>query len=246
MKFKDHMRQITETIFVPIHPAGWPFILIFAFVSIMLAMIEDDLGFLGLVLTAWCVYFFRNPDRTVPQRKGLIVSPADGIVSMITKAPLPAELEVLDEKDPLYSGQELTRVSVFLNVFDVHVNRNPIEGTVTQAVYHPGKFLNATLDKASTDNERNTLVVDIADQKSSIAFVQIAGLVARRILCDAKVGDVLKTGERYGMIRFGSRTDIYLPPGTEPMVSIGQRMIGGETVIADMKSKEGARKGEIV
>ena len=246
MKLKDYLKQTADTIFVPIHPAGWPFILGFAFASILLAMLADELGFLGLILTAWCVYFFRNPDRTVPQRQGLIVSPADGIVSMITKAPLPAELETLDANDPLYSGQELTRVSVFLNVFDVHVNRNPIAGTVTQAVYHPGKFLNATLDKASVDNERNTLVVDIDGADSSIAFVQIAGLVARRILCDAKVGDVLKTGQRYGIIRFGSRTDIYLPPGVEPMVAIGQRMIGGESVIADMQSKEGARTGEII
>lgn len=245
-KITDLVKQAMDTIFVPIHPAGWPFILIFAFVSILLAMVEDTLGFIGLILTAWCVYFFRNPDRTVPQREGLIVSPADGMVSLITKAPLPAELEALDETDTLYSGQELTRVSVFLNVFDVHVNRNPIAGTVTQAVYHPGKFLNATLDKASSDNERNTLVVKIKDQPNSIAFVQIAGLVARRILCDAKVGDTLKTGERYGMIRFGSRTDIYLPPGVEPMVSVGQRMIGGESVIADMKSDEAARTGEIV
>lgn len=245
-KLIQHARQAGKTLFVPIHPAGWPFILGFAFVSIILAMVADELGFLGLILTAWCVYFFRNPDRHVPQRKGLIVSPADGVVSMITKAALPPELETGDETDPLFTAKTLTRVSIFLNVFDVHVNRNPIAGKVTQAVYHPGKFFNAELDKASEHNERNTLVVKIDDHKSSIAFVQIAGLVARRILSEAKVGDDLKTGERYGMIRFGSRVDIYLPPRVTPMVCVGQKMIGGESIIADLDSKEKQRESEIV
>ncbi len=245
-KIMQHARQALNTIFVPIHPAGWPFILAFAFASIILAMIEDDLGFIGLILTAWCVYFFRNPDRHIPQRKGLIVSPADGTVSMITKATLPPELETSDETDPLFKAKTLTRVSIFLNVFDVHVNRNPIAGKVTQAVYHPGKFFNAELDKASEHNERNTLVVKIDDNKSSIAFVQIAGLVARRILSEAKVGDDLKTGERYGMIRFGSRVDIYLPPKVMPMVCVGQKMIGGESIIADLDSKEKQREAEVV
>lgn len=245
-EFMKLIKQAGKTIFVPVHPAGWPFIVGFAVASILLAMLADGLGFIGLVLTAWCLYFFRNPERVTPQRDGLIVSPADGIVSMITKAPLPPELESDDAEDPLFKAKNLTRISVFLNVFDVHVNRNPIEGTVTQAVYHPGKFFNASLDKASTDNERNSLVVKIKDHASSIAFVQIAGLVARRILCDAKVGDHLKTGETYGIIRFGSRVDIYLPPRVNPMVAVGQRMIGGETVIADLKSKEKQREGEKV
>jgi phosphatidylserine decarboxylase len=239
-------KQAMKTIFVPVHPAGWPFIVGFAVVSVILAMLDESLGVIGLILTAWCLYFFRDPVRVTPQRDGLVISPADGIVSMITKAPLPPELESDDAEDPLYNAKTLTRISVFLNVFDVHVNRNPIAGTVTQAVYHPGKFLNASLDKASVDNERNSLVVKIDDHKSSIAFVQIAGLVARRILCDAKVGDQLKTGEKYGIIRFGSRMDIYLPPRVNPMVSVGQRMIGGETVLADLKSKEKQRIGEVV
>ena len=238
--------QIKKTFFVPIHPAGWPFIVGFAVVSILLAMLAEFLGFVGLVLTLWCIYFFRDPVRVTPDRTGLLVSPADGIVTAIKDAPLPAELETDNTDDPLFAAKSLTRISIFLNVFDVHVNRNPIKGKVTQVAYFPGKFFNASLDKASVDNERNSLVVKIDGQPSSIAFVQIAGLVARRILCDAKVGDTLETGQRYGMIRFGSRVDIYLPPGTAPMVIEGQRMLGGETVIADMTSNETQRIGRVV
>lgn len=241
------IKQSLKTVFIPVHPAGWPFIAGFAVVSILLAMLEESLGFIGIVLTGWCFYFFRDPVRVTPQKEGLIVSPADGIVSAITKAPLPAELESdASSKDPLFTAKNLTRISIFLNVFDVHVNRAPIAGTVTQAVYHPGKFLNASLDKASIDNERNSLVIKMDDHKSSIAFVQIAGLIARRILCDAKEGDHLKTGERYGIIRFGSRVDIYLPPRVNPMVVVGQRMIGGETILADLNGKGKAMEGAVV
>lgn len=240
------LNQIKSTLFIPIHTAGWPFIVGFAIVSIILAMIAELLGFIGLVLTLWCIYFFRNPVRVTPQRPGLIVSPADGTVVSVGPAPLPAELESDNPEDPLFAEKSLTRVSIFLNVFDVHVNRNPIAGKVTQVAYHPGKFLNASLDKASVDNERNSVVVKIDDHDASIAFVQIAGLVARRILCDAKKGDHLKTGQHYGIIRFGSRLDIYLPPKAVPMVAVGQRMIGAETVIADLDTKEKPRTGAVV
>jgi len=240
---KDMVRQATKTICIPIHPAGWPFIFAFALVTILLSFVANELGYIGLVLTLWCVYFFRNPVRVTPERPGLIVSPSDGVVSMITKAPLPPELETDDENDPLFKAKNLTRVSVFLNVFDVHVNRIPVDGTVTQVVYHPGKFLNANMDKASLENERNTILMKIKDNKSSIAFVQIAGFIARRILCDAKEGTEMQAGEHYGIIRFGSRMDIYLPPRVQPSVIVGQRMIGGETVIADLNSKEKAMTG---
>lgn len=246
MKVLLHMmKQAGKTIFIPIHPAGWPFIIGFALASLLLALIYDPLGWVGFVLTLWCIYFFRNPVRVTPIREGLIISPADGIVQSITKAPLPPELESDDPKDPLFKAKSLTRVSVFLNVFDVHVNRVPASGEITQVVYHPGKFLNAALDKASLDNERSAVLMKLKGHDSSIAFVQIAGFVARRIICNLKAGQQVKGGEEYGIIRFGSRADIYLPPRVMPQVVVGQSMIGGETVIADFASKEASREGEI-
>ena len=243
---KSMFVQACKTLCISIHSAGWPFIVSFAIASTLLALLYEPLGFIGLVLTLWCVYFFRDPVRVTPTREGLVISPADGIVCGVSKVPLPAEIDPTgNEDDPLFKAKTLTRVSVFLNVFDVHVNRVPASGEVTQVIYHPGKFLNASLDKASEHNERSTVVMRLEDKKSSIAFVQIAGLIARRILCDAKVGRTYKTGERYGIIRFGSRMDIYLPPRVMPTVVVGQRMIGGETVIADMKSTETAREGEV-
>lgn len=243
---KSVICQAAKTLIVPVHPAGWPFIAGFAIVSILLALLSEFLGFAGLVLTLWCVYFFRDPVRVTPARAGLVVSPADGIVQAVTKAELPAEIDVTGhEDDPLFKAKTLTRISIFLNVFDVHVNRVPADGEVTQVLYHPGKFLNAALDKASLENERATVVMKLADKDSSIAFVQIAGLVARRILCDAKKGTSYKAGERYGIIRFGSRMDIYLPPRAMPLVAVGQRMIGGETVLADLQSGEKTREGEV-
>ncbi len=191
-------------------------------------MVSDGLGIAGVVLTLWCVYFFRDPDRVTPARDGLIVSPADGVVQLIDKAPPPAELDMGD--DPR------TRVCVFMNVFNVHVNRIPIDGTLTALSYRPGKFLNASLDKASELNERQSLRLTMADGRD-IAFVQIAGLIARRILCDVALGQTVKAGERFGMIRFGSRVDVYLPDGVEPLVSAGQTSVAGETVIADMNTK---------
>ncbi|MBK1664207.1 phosphatidylserine decarboxylase family protein [Rhodospirillum rubrum] len=218
-----------------IHPEGWRFISIFAAVTLGLWLWEDWLVVPGLVLTIWCVYFFRNPKRTVPDRLGLVVTPASGIVQMVGLVDPPAEL-ALDPPGPRQ------RISVFMSVFDCHVNRCPVGGTVRKIVYAPGKFVNATLDKASADNERNSVVLDIG-QSRDLAFVQIAGLVARRIRCDLVEGQSVLTGEIMGLIRFGSRLDIYLPPGAAPLVAPGQSCISGETVLADLASAEPERLG---
>ena len=225
-----------KSVLVPINPAGWPFIAIFAAVALVLAFIAEPLGWIGVVLTLWCVYFFRDPDRITPIREGLVIAPADGRVSLIDEAVPPAELEMGDEALP--------RVCIFMNVFNVHVNRAPMDGTITKLAYRPGQFLNADLDKASELNERQSLLMKSTDGHD-IAFVQIAGLVARRIVCQVNEGTALKAGERFGLIRFGSRVDVYMPKGTAPMVAVGQLMTAGESVIADLASKETARIGEI-
>ncbi len=230
------LKTIWKTMSFPIHPAGWPFILGFVVITFIFFLISCFLGIIGAVLTIWCVYFFRNPIRHIPTREGLIVSPADGIVSQIKhNVPLPIELNVPESK------ADYTQISIFLNVFNVHVNRVPFAGVVKQVIYHPGKFLNASLDKASDENERSTTLVETKDG-NLYAFVQIAGFVARRILNDLKDGDNVTTGQHMGIIRFGSRVDIYCPKGTNPMVNVGQTMIGGETVIADFKSREKTRE----
>lgn len=237
---------IRDTVCIPVHPAGWPFIGGFAVLALILAQGGAVPGFIGLVLTVWCLYFFRCPKRVTPSRDGLVVSPADGLVQMIVEAPLPPELaDSRTDGDALFATETVTRVSIFLNVFDVHVQRIPADGEVKKVVYHPGKFLNASLDKASTDNERSTVLLKPAGRNDSIAFVQIAGLVARRIICKAVAGQQAKAGEIYGLIRFGSRVDIFLPKGVAPQVIVGQRAIGGETVIADFASAEAARTGEV-
>lgn len=225
-----------DSVIVPVHKAGWPFIAIFAVGSVVLFVFSDFLGWIGTILTLWCVYFFRDPPRVTPSRDGLVVSPADGLVHSVVEGPAPKELEMGDEK--------VWRVSIFLSVFDVHVNRSPISGRVTKAVYRPGKFVNAALDKASEDNERQSLRIE-ADPGKRIAVVQIAGLIARRIICDVREGDRIDAGERYGLIRFGSRVDLYLPAGVQPLVVVGQRATGGETVIADLHSGEPRRMGEV-
>lgn len=225
-----------KTPLVPIHRAGWPFIALFAAAAIVMAAFSELLGFAGTVLTVWCVYFFRNPDRVTPERDGLIISPADGIVQMIDQTAPPKELGM---------GEGLrSRVAVFMNVFDVHVNRVPLGGTITALHYRPGKFLNASLDKSSEFNERQSLRLTMADGRDMV-FVQIAGLIARRILCDVTEGQTVKTGERFGMICFGSRVDIYLPEGVEPLVAVGQRSVAGETVFADIRAQEPARTGRV-
>jgi phosphatidylserine decarboxylase len=247
---KDLIAIIRKTLFVPVHPAGFPFIAIFAVIALLLSLASETLGFAGLVLTLWCVFFFRNPARVTPVREGLVVSPADGLVSLISEVPLPPELDDCKGTagsptgDALCDAEKTIRVSVFLNVFDVHVNRIPIDGEIRKVVYHPGKFLSANLDKASLENERSTVLMKVAGQNTSVAFVQIAGLVARRIICKLAAGQQVRAGELYGLIRFGSRVDIYLPPGVQPLVCVGQRMIGGESVIADLQSTEARRAGE--
>lgn len=215
--------NMASTILKPMHPEGRRFVAIFAAVTVVLFLLWEPLGWIGAGLTVWCYYFFRDPDRVTPQRPGLIVSPADGIVSLIEPAIPPAELGMPDTP--------LTRVSVFMNVFNCHVNRAPVAGTVAAIAYRPGKFLNASLDKASVDNERNSLRLTMADGRD-IAVVQIAGLVARRIVCFVAPQTALATGERFGLIRFGSRLDVYLPAGVVPDVAIGQTMVAGETIIA--------------
>ena len=215
--------KMTDTFIKPMHPEGIKFVAIFAAITLVLFLIWDPLGWIGVGLTVWCYYFFRDPKRAVPQGAGLVVSPADGVISLIEKAVPPVELGM--------GPAALTRVSVFMSVFNCHVNRAPVAGTVGAMSYRPGKFLNASLDKASVDNERNSIRIDMADGRS-IAVVQIAGLVARRILCFAVKGQDLRTGERFGLIRFGSRLDVYLPDGVEPQVALGQTCVAGETVIA--------------
>jgi len=228
-------QDMLSTVVKPIHKEGYKFIGIFAAATVILFLIWQPLGWIGLGLTVWCYYFFRDPERQTPVREGLLVSPADGVISLIEPAVPPAELEM--------GAQALTRVSVFMNVFDCHVNRAPIGGRITKIAYRPGKFLNASMDKASDDNERNSMALEMPDGRK-IAVVQIAGLVARRILCEVAEGDVLATGARFGMIRFGSRVDVYLPEGVQPLVALGQTMISAETVIADLTSIEPRRIAE--
>ena len=223
-----------NTFIKPMHREGIKFILIFSVTSLILFFIYIPLGWVGIGLTIWCYYFFRDPKRTIPVRDGLLVSPADGVISLIEKTMPPPELDI--EKE------ELTRISVFMNVFNCHVNRSPIAGKVMEINYRPGKFFNASLDKASVDNERNSLVLQVPDGRQ-IVVVQIAGLVARRIVSFVKPKQTLRIGQRFGLIRFGSRVDIYLPTGVQPLVCIGQIMVSGETVIADLNSKELARDG---
>jgi phosphatidylserine decarboxylase len=215
------------TFLKPMHPEGYKFVAIFALISAALFWLWEPLGWLGIGLTVWCYYFFRDPKRSVPQDANLILSPADGIISLIEPAVPPAELGM--------GPKALTRVSVFMNVFNCHVNRAPIAGDITAVAYRPGKFFNASLDKASVDNERNALAIRIADGRQ-IAVVQIAGLVARRIVCWGKPGQAIAAGERFGLIRFGSRLDVYLPEGVAPLVTLGQTMVAGESIIAHLNS----------
>ena len=217
--------NMLDTFIKPMHPEGWRFVAIFGAITALLFFVWDPLGWIGLGLTVWCYYFFRDPIRSVPLDEGLIVSPADGVISLIERAVPPEELGM--------GPEALLRVSVFMNVFNCHVNRMPVAGQIDAIAYRPGKFLNASLDKASSDNERNSLAIRMADGRK-VAVVQIAGLVARRIVCFTRVGQTLRMGDRFGLIRFGSRLDVYLPEGVEPQVALGQTMVAGETVIADL------------
>jgi phosphatidylserine decarboxylase len=233
---KVHEVSLLKVVLVPIHREGWPFIAVFAVAAVLLGVLWQPLGWVGALLTAWCAFFFRDPDRVTPIRPGLIISPADGLVQMIGEAVPPVELGM--------GAEPRMRISVFMNVFDVHVNRAPTYGRIVKVAYRPGKFVNAALDKASADNERMSLRMELDDGRE-VAFVQIAGLVARRILCWAKEGQQLRAGERFGMIRFGSRVDVFLPDGVQPLVMCGQRTYAGETVLADLNSAEPARQGEV-
>ncbi len=220
--FVDLLKMVS----FPIHKEGYKFILIFGLATIILALLSDTIGLIGLVLTAWCIFFFRDPERVIPVEDKVIVSPADGVVTRVDYGvEAPAEVG--------WGNKKVNKISIFLNVFNVHVNRAPIAGTITKIVYTPGKFLSANLDEASVENERNIAVVKTADG-TEIAFAQVAGLVARRIVSDLKEGQLVKTGDRYGIIRFGSRADLYFPEGVEIKVLIGQTMIGGESIIARM------------
>ena len=215
----------------PIHREGLPFIGTFALVSLFLFWLWSPLGWLGTMATLWCIEFVRDPERVTPVREGIAVSPADGRVSRITNAVPPKDLEL--------GERPLPRVSIFMSVFDCHVNRSPVTGKIERIAYHHGAFLSADLDKASENNERNSLV--IATEKGRIGVVQIAGLVARRILCFVRAGATVGVGERIGMIRFGSRLDVYLPDGVRPLVAEGQTAIAGETIIADLRAGDPQR-----
>jgi phosphatidylserine decarboxylase len=228
--------SMLSTFIKPMHREGRKFVAIAAAVTVVLFLIWEPLGWIGTGLTIWVYYFFRDPVRVTPVRAGLMVSPADGVVSLLEPAVPPEELGL--------GSAPMTRISVFMSVFNCHVNRIPLEGRITAVAYRPGKFLNASLDKASVDNERNGLALELEDGRR-YGVVQIAGLVARRILCEAKEGQSMRTGERFGLIRFGSRLDVYLPDGVAPLVAIGQTMVAGETVLADFASDEPARLGGI-
>ncbi|MBR0650503.1 phosphatidylserine decarboxylase [Roseomonas terrae] len=220
------LEQSLRMVLAPPHPAARPFLIGGGAAALLgLIVLGNWLFWLGVIFVAFCLYFFRDPERVPPDRPGMVLAPADGHVVSVGMAVPPLELGLGDA--PRW------RVAIFLSVLDVHVNRMPTDGTVTRIAYHHGKFVSANLDKASDENERNALAIALPDGRD-LAVVQIAGLVARRILCDAKVGDSVQAGERFGIIRFGSRTDVYLPHGVLPLAREGQTMIGGETVIAEL------------
>lgn len=227
---------ILETIFeqmAPVHADGHKFIAIGAAATLLFFVLWPPVGWLLALVTAWIVYFFRDPPRVTPLRDGLVVSAADGRISGIEAVKPPAELAL--------GPEDRVRISTFLSVFDVHINRSPVAGKIIRSVYVPGAFFNAALDKASEENERRAIVVQTA-RGSEIGVVQIAGLVARRIVTFSNEGDNLRAGQRFGLIRFGSRVDIYLPPGKVALVSVGQRVVGGETIFADLDSNEPERE----
>jgi phosphatidylserine decarboxylase len=226
--------------YFPFHHEGFPYMGGAALITIFLAVFGWKFFLPGLLVTAWVFYFFRDPGRVTPVRPGLIVSPADGKIVAIQ--------EVEPDDDIGLDKAARTRISIFLNIFDVHVNRIPADGTVVSRNYRKGKFFNAALDKASVDNERMSVVIQLTGEhpraEARLGVVQIAGLIARRIVCTVQKDETVLAGERYGIIRFGSRVDVYLPQGVQPLVSVGQYMLGGETVLADCASSETARQAE--
>ncbi len=227
--------QSITTSFAPIHKEGWRFVAIFAAITVLFFWLGFQLvGWIGVVLTAWCAYFFRDPERVTPLQDGLVISPADGRVSAIENVIPPPELDLPREM--------MTRISIFMNVFDVHVNRSPVPARITKITYIPGLFVNAELDKASEDNERQALTLETSGGVK-LGVVQIAGLIARRIVKFVNDGDNLDVGQRFGLIRFGSRVDVYLPNGIAPLACLGQRAIAGETVLADLNATGAGRTG---
>ncbi len=220
-------------VFVPIHRDGHKFLGIGLALAILFFLVWPPVGWICALFTAWVAYFFRDPDRVTPLREGLVIAPSDGRIASIEKVMPPPELGL--------EGSERVRVSIFLSLFDMHINRAPVAGRIIRSVYVPGAFLRASDDKASDDNERRALVVE-TPSGIQIAVLQIAGMISRRIVTFAGEGDTLGVGQRFGLIRFGSRVDVYLPEGKVALVSVGQRMIAGETVIADLKSDEPERE----
>jgi phosphatidylserine decarboxylase len=217
--------NLSHNLLPPLDRDGWVFLALFVFVTALLFWAWWPLGWAGVVLSLWCAYFFRDPARVCPAGPNWVLSPADGIVSGIGPAVPPAEIGL--------GSTAQTRISVFMNVFNVHVNRSPVDGEIAAIAYRKGRFFNASLDKASEFNERNALRIQTS-AGASLGVVQIAGLVARRIRCDRKVGDMVFAGQKFGLIRFGSRVDVYLPAGIAPLVNVGQIMVAGETVLADL------------
>jgi phosphatidylserine decarboxylase len=233
--------SIKTSVLVPIHPAGTPFIAIFVILTAIIGWIWSPLYFVGFILTIWCIYFFRNPNRVTPilsgvNKNNLIIAPADGRIIEISKV-------IPDQELGLPDG-DWQRICIFMNVFDVHVNRSPMLGKITYKKYIPGLFFNASLDKASSDNERLILGMDTENGKK-IAFVQIAGLVARRIICDVDIGSSLKAGDVFGLIRFGSRVDVYFPSDTSVSVLLGQKTLAGETILADFSKNSKSVQSQI-
>jgi phosphatidylserine decarboxylase len=220
-----------RSVLVPVHRDGYSFIGIFALASLALFWVWTPLGWIGTALTVWCALFFRDPVRVTPVGEGLVVAPADGRIAKIINAVPPQELNLGDRLLP--------RISIFMNVFNCHVNRSPVGGRIERIVYKHGAFINAELDKASESNERNSFV--ILSGGNRVGVVQIAGLVARRIVCFQREGASVAAGERIGLIRFGSRVDVYLPEGVRPLVAEGQTAVAGETVIADLRARERER-----
>ena len=220
----------------PVHNDGYRFLAIAAAVTLLLFLLWPPLAWLAALITLFIAYFFRDPARVTPLREGLVIAPGDGRICAIERVRSPLELGLGDS--------ERVRISIFLSLFDVHINRAPVAGRVTRSVYVPGSFLNAARDKSSEENERRAIVIVIPGG-AEIAVVQIAGVIARRIVTFVGEGDSVGVGQRFGLIRFGSRVDLYLPPGCAALVCVGQRAVGGETVLADLKSDEGEREARL-
>ena len=225
--FKSLLNQLEDlkSFLPPINTAGYPFIVLFALIALIFSLLSDFLGWIGFILTLWCVYFFRDPERVLPEKKNILISPADGKVLFAGPSKSPENLS--DNKQ-----QDLNKISIFMNVFNVHVNRIPISGKVIWLKYVPGTFLNASLDKSSEDNERMIVKIEVS-KGVFIYVVQIAGLIARRIKCDLTENESVTIGQRYGLIRFGSRVDVYFPKNFNILVNKGQTSISGETILAD-------------